>query len=346
MAEETNNLIDQVEETTSAETTEETKEQSFDPLGFMGETVKEEIKGNYDEDKAEKLDESETVSENVEEESDEEGFAWGDIETATQEEEAVAEEPDEDWDEVLAEPAVAEETQTEETTGDVDWSQVAKQLGVEAATKEDLQKLLESPFVPEVPETDTTRQIKEYLSLSDRELLAAEMQADGMEKDDVVDILDKMEDTGSLKREAFRVRNQLKGYLENIKAKALTDASNAEKTRKEKVAANKKDLQNHLKQMKTFMGGRVGKKELQDAYKYIVSGKMADNIWKSHANAAEVAMFMLYKDKFAKILRSQGVEEGKASLFNKISSPELRSGSKSNYKAKKSGFDIMEFMKE
>ena len=94
------------------------------------------------------------------------------------------------------------------------------------------------------------------------------------------------------------------------------------------------------------MGGRVGKKELQDAYKYIVSGKMADNIWKSHANAAEVAMFMLYKDKFAKILRSQGVEEGKASLFNKISSPELRSGSKSNYKPKKSGFDIMEFMKE
>ena len=113
MAEETNNLIDQVEETTSAETTEETKEQSFDPLGFMGETVKEEIKGNYDEDKAEKLDESEAVSENVEEESDEEGFAWGDIETETQEEEAVAEEPDEDWDEVLAEPAVAEETNLE-----------------------------------------------------------------------------------------------------------------------------------------------------------------------------------------------------------------------------------------
>ena len=39
MAEETNNLIDQVEETTSTETTEETKDQSFDPLGFMGETT-------------------------------------------------------------------------------------------------------------------------------------------------------------------------------------------------------------------------------------------------------------------------------------------------------------------
>ena len=165
MAEETNNLIDQVEETTSTETTEETKDQSFEPLGFMGETVKEEIKGNYDEDKAEKLDESETVSESIEEEGDEEGFAWGDIATETQQEETVAEEPDEDWDEVLAEPAVAEEAQTEETTGDVDWSQVAKQLGVEAATKEDLQKLLESPFAPEIPETDTTRQIKEYLSL-------------------------------------------------------------------------------------------------------------------------------------------------------------------------------------
>ena len=94
------------------------------------------------------------------------------------------------------------------------------------------------------------------------------------------------------------------------------------------------------------MGGRVGKKELQDAYKYIVSGKMADNIWKSHANAAEVAMFMLYKDKFAKILRSQGLEDGKASILNDITSPSLSSKSRPQTKTKSSSFDPSAFMRE
>ena len=98
--------------------------------------------------------------------------------------------------------------------------------------------------------------------------------------------------------------------------------------------------------MKEFMGGRVNKKDLQEVYKYIVSGNMAEDVWKNHGNAAEIAMFMLYKDKFTKILRNQGREEGKAGILDSISSPELRTGTKSTYKPKSKGFDPVAFMKE
>ena len=94
------------------------------------------------------------------------------------------------------------------------------------------------------------------------------------------------------------------------------------------------------------MGGTVTKGQAQDAYKYITSGKMAEDIWKSHDNASEVAMFMLFKDKFAKILRSQGLEDGKASILNDITSPSLSSKSRPQTQTKSSSFDPSAFMRE
>ena len=94
------------------------------------------------------------------------------------------------------------------------------------------------------------------------------------------------------------------------------------------------------------MGGKITKDQARKAYSYITSGKMSEDIWKSHDNASEVAMFMLFKDKFMKILRTQGLEDGKASVFNKITSPNLSRNSKPTYKVKKDGFDPEAFMKE
>ena len=73
---------------------------------------------------------------------------------------------------------------------------------------------------------------------------------------------------------------------------------------------------------------------------------MAEDIWNSHDNASEVAMFMLFKDKFAKILRNQGLEDGKASILNDITSPSLSSKSRPKTSVKKSGFDPAAFMRE
>ena len=94
------------------------------------------------------------------------------------------------------------------------------------------------------------------------------------------------------------------------------------------------------------MGGKITKDQARKAYSYITSGKMSQDIWKSHDNASEVAMFMLFKDKFMKILRAQGLEDGKASVFNKITSTNLNRNSEPNFKVKDTGFDPKAFMKE
>tara|TARA_R100001082_G_scaffold104663_1_gene76181 strand:+ start:944 stop:2020 length:1077 start_codon:yes stop_codon:yes gene_type:complete len=358
MAEETTSLVDAVESAenvdtqASTENTQENTEKPFDINAFMGNDVVKEMKGNYDEEQAEELDkkeeaeskDSEDSKDSSKEATDEDGFAWGDIEVKKEE---TPEEPvDEDWDDMFAKTSTNEENEAPAEPGEIDWSKVAKALGKEASSKEEFEALFNTPFTPKAPETEATIAVQEFLQMSDRQLVTEEMKTDGMSDDDIMEVIDKMEDTGTLKREAFRIRKQLNQFLEQQRIKALNDAANADKTRKERVEGNKKELQSTLKGMKEFMGGRVTKKDLQEVYKYIVSGNMAEDVWKSHGNAAEIAMFMLYKDKFAKILRSQGREEGKAGILDSISSPELRTGTKSTYKPKSSGFDPAAFMKE
>ena len=98
--------------------------------------------------------------------------------------------------------------------------------------------------------------------------------------------------------------------------------------------------------MNEFMGGKVTKKQKEEVYRFATK-RMMDEIWSSHANVADVAMFMLYRKQIEKILRSQGLEEGKASIMNSITSPNLNTGkNKSNFKVKSGKFDPKAFMTE
>ena len=306
MSEEQSNLVDEVstETPTTEETSNETAEApGFDPKAFASDQPLEQFQGKYNEEAAEKFEETQNVSE--ESETDENGFAWDSIEV-----------------------------------------RFAKELGLSADTsKEDIIKALNSPFI-EQPKNEVLDKLNEYLSYSDRELVAAEMKTDGMEEFEIEEAIDKMEDSGVLKREAYRIKRQLNSAVEKEKQKFYKEKQQESMSAKEKVDKNKKELQGHLKSLETFMGGRVTKDQAQDAYKYITSGKMADDIWNSHDNASEVAMFMLFKDKFAKILRSQGLEDGKASILNDITSPSLSGKNRVKTNAKRSGFDPSAFMRE
>lgn len=354
MSEKETNLVEAAEtaETTTQETTttetpvEATEEKTFDPLAFASDQLMEQFQGKYNEEAADKADE---IEESIEETGDEEGFAWDNIEVdqPEQEEGEVIEEVDEDWDAepTVAETQLAEEGESIEETGELDWQAFADELGIKGATKEDIIQALNSPFV-EKPENETINKLNEYLGYSDRELIAAEMKVDGMEDFEIEEALDKMEDSGVMKREAYRIRRQLNNAIEQEKTKFFKEKQQEELSNKEKVSRNKKELQGHLKDMKQFMGGAVTKKQAQDAYKYITSGKMAEDIWSSHDNASEVAMFMLFKDKFAKILRSQGLEDGKAKILNEITSPSLSGKTRPRTNVKKGGFDPAAFIRE
>ena len=359
MSEEQTNLVE--EATTEAVTTQETTEETistdsgespeapaFDPKAFASEQPLEEFQGKYNEEAAEKFDASkETTNDEEEVAEPEDGFAWENIEVEKpEEEEAVSEEVEEDWD-APVQSETTEEVEGKKEAGelDLDWSRFAEELGIEGSSKEDLIQALNSPFI-EQPKNDVITKLNEYLQYSDRELVAAEMKTDGMEEFEIEEAIDKMEDSGVLKREAYRIKRQLNAAVETEKTKFYKEKQQEQLSAKEKVGRNKKELQGHLKELQTFMGGRVTKGQAQEAYKYITSGKMAEDIWNSHDNASEVAMFMLFKDKFAKILRSQGLEDGKASILNDITSPSLSSKGRVKTNLKKSGFDPSAFMRE
>lgn len=354
MSEKETSLVDSVNE----QETQQEESKTFDVNAFLGKEEGEKVDTNTDDQPYTE------VKKDEESDEDFDGFSWSEIETESNQEEETKEEvePEENWDDVVfnrkKEDTVEAESDTKvedtEKSTEIDWANVTKALGLKIDTnyKEELEAIVRKMDAQGIDPIESAKQneiidkMQSFLKLSDRDLLAEEMRNDGMEDDDIVSILDSMEDAGTIKRDAFRIRKQIGQYLEQAK---LEDKQTAEKTaseKKEAIANNKKELQNQLKQMKSFMGGRVGKEDMQEAYKYIVSGDMQKDIWNSHGNAAEVAMFMLYKDKFAQILRSQGREEGKAGILNMISSPSRGGKNKSNYRPKSKGFDPNAFMKD
>ena len=344
MAEEQTNLVEETtqeapQETQTETPVESTEEKKFDPLAFATDQMMEQFQGKYNEAAADKAD---ATTEEVEETENVDNFSWDNIEVEKQEE--AVQEADEDWD-APAETQPDTQNESVEESGEIDWAKVSKELGISANGKDEIIKALNSPFI-EQPKSEMISKVNTYLNLNDRELIGAEMKTDGMEDFEIEEAIDKMEDSGVLKREAYRIRRQLNNAIEQEKQKFLKEKQQEEMSNKEKVERNKKELQGHLKSLQTFMGGTVTKGQAQDAYKYITSGKMAEDIWKSHDNASEVAMFMLFKDKFAKILRSQGLEDGKASILNDITSPSLSSKTRPTTKTKSTGFDPSAFMRE
>jgi len=354
MSEKESSIVDAAEgQSTENEAQEST---GFDINAFLSEE-EGKVDTNTDDQPYTEVDNSKS-----DDDEDIDGFAWSDIESPTNEEEESEEEQEEeeDWDEVVfrkkesTEAESDKEDEVSEEPGEIDWKAVSESLGlkIDSNYKEQLEAIVRKMDaqgvdpIKSAKENEIIDKMESFLKMSDRDLLSEEMKNDGMEDDDIVSVLDSMEDAGTIKRDAFRIRKQINQYLEQARAENAEKTQKESKAKKEAIANNKKELQRQLKDMNTFMGGKVGKKDMQEAYKYIVSGDMQKDIWNSHGNAAEVAMFMLYKDKFAQILRNQGREEGKAGILDIISSPSRGGKNKSDYKPKSKGFDPAAFMKE
>ena len=333
--EEKSQLLEQVEETKD--------EKAFDVNAFTEEII------------ADKTEKEEVNEESKESEEIEDG-TWDSITIDKPEvEEEELEEEDEDWDaeEVESKENTDEEKEKDlDQNADVDWVKVSNELGIEASSKEQFVNAVNQIIEKQSGDanknvtSDSITMLESLIKLSNRELLAEEMKADGMDEYDIDESLDKMEDSGVLKRESTRIRRQLKNALKNEKQNIQNNKQKTEKEKVEALSQNKKDLQNHLKSVDSYFGGKVSQNEKRNLYKYITSGKFNDEIYDSHANVAEVAWMWRNKEKIKKILFSEGFEKGKAHIFNGITSPSTNRSSKPNPKIKSGEFDVSEFMKE
>ena len=335
-------LVDEVVETPSTETTE--SKDAFNPLAFAGDEI-------YN-PKEEKVEEVEEKQEEVEEtktedtEQDEDGFSWDKVEVDGQEDKQ--EEEEYDWEGTAGQKEEVKPAETE-----LDWGRFGKELGIETASKEDfvnainaLQKNVQEKQTPQAPVNDQVAELKSYLNYSDRDLVAEELKADGIEDSEIEESLDKLEDSGMMKMKAKSIRRVINNAIDQQTTYAQQQAQQNEEQRKQAAEEAKKQLKEQIKNMNEFMGGKVTKKQKEEVYRY-ATGDLMKDIYANHANVADVAMFMLYRKQIEKILRSQGLEDGKAAIMNSIVSPNLNTGkSKSNFTVKSSKFDPKAFMSE
>ena len=338
MAEESK-LVDEVVET--AETTETTeKKENFNPLAFAGDETygtKEEIEEEANEEAKEEV---EAKEEKTEEQQQEEGWSWD-----SKVEEEKEKEEEYDWD------GVGEKTEEAPTAQDaLNWAKVGEELGIEIKSKDEfvraLNSLQQQAQQQQAPVNSQVAELKSYLNFSDRDLVAEELKADGIEDSEIEESLDKLEDSGMMKMKAKSIRRVINNAIDQQTAQAQQQEQQSVAQRKQQAENARKELKSQIKNMNEFMGGKVTKKQKEEVYRY-ATGDMMKEIYADHANVADVAMFMLYRKQIEKILRSQGLEDGKAAIMDSIVSPNLNSGkSKSNFKVKTGKFDPKAFMSE
>ena len=337
MAKEESKLVDEVAETAEVTTEETGIKDEFNPLAFTDDNYGE----LGTEDKTE--DSEGEVKSEKEEEEQADGWGW---DKAEEDAEVAEEDEEDDWDSEKTE-------ETEEVNEDgLSWSQVGKEIGLNVNSKEEFLKTLndyaeqlKGQNAQPAPNSQIT-ELRSYLALSDRDLVAEELKADGIEAADIEDSLDKLEDSGMMKMKAKSVRRVIGNAIDQQTAQAQQSQAQSVKKQQEDIKNAKSGLKNQIKGMGEFMGGKVTKKQKEEVYRYATTDMMKD-IYEDHANVADVAMFMLYRKQIEKILRSQGLEDGKATIMDSIVSPNLNNGkSKSNFKVKSGTFDPKAFMGE
>ena len=337
MAKEESKLVEAVEESTEV-TTENGIDEKFNPLAFTEDNELKELitEVKEEEEKIEGKEESTT-------EEDDDSWKWAkDVEGEDKEEN---EEEVYDWEDAEESP---KEEEKEVVQGDIEWKKVAEELGVMGSSKKEIQQSINAYIQQSLQSTPDSQvaDFKRYLAFSDRDLVQEELKADGMDAAELEESLDKLEDAGMMKMKAKSIRRLINNAIETQTQNYNQSVTHEQSKRKESANKAREALKGHIKDMGEFMGGKVTKKQKEEVYKFATK-RMMDEIWSSHANVADVAMFMLYRKQIEKILRSQGLEDGKASIMNSITSPNLNSGkSKSNFKVKTGKFDPKAFISE
>ena len=216
MSEKESSIVDAAEgQSTENEAQEST---GFDINAFLSEE-EGKVDTNTDDQPYTEVDNSKSGDD-----EDIDGFAWSDIESPTNEEEESEEEQEEeeDWDEVVfrkKESTEAESDKEDEVSkepGEIDWKAVSESLGlkIDSNYKEQLEAIVRKMDaqgvdpIKSAKENEIIDKMESFLKMSDRDLLSEEMKNDGMEDDDIVSVLDSMEDAGTIKRDAFRIRKQ------------------------------------------------------------------------------------------------------------------------------------------
>ena len=328
------------------ESTEETKQEGFDPTAFLDGEAAEKVESLTNEEQPEEV-KSEDNTESESETESEGDFSWDSVEVDTEVGEEANDpkaeekvEEDNDWDD---EDTVVENKE-EPVKAEFDWEGLSKEAGIEASSKEEFIAQVKEAMKPDVEPNDTIKTLGTYLELSDKDLVIADMRAAKYDDADIEDTIERLETAGLLKREATLVRQQLNKHIHSEKDRIREEKAQAEKQKTENANKSRKELQSFIKGKEEFFGGKVSQKDKKQLYSYITKGDFAKDIFESHANVAEAAFLWRNKEKIFKMIKTQGVEQGKSKVLDGITSPSRGNRSSNSFEAPSKGFDPNKFM--
>lgn len=228
---------------------------------------------------------------------------------------------------------------------EVNWARVAAELGLDSgSTKEEIKQALKNKeeAVKQEETVDEFAKLQEILRLDDKSIMVEELKARGFAESEIEDYVDRLEDAGTLKYEALKVKNDIRKHIvdQEAQAKAKEDADQKEKAKQ--VEENKLALQKTIKEREDFYGYNLGKEQKKEVYNYITSGEFYKDLSASHEEVFEQAMFKLFKERVFDLQSKKGYEDGKSQILDNITSPDLGRTSKPRPMSAK-GFDPSQF---
>ncbi len=299
----------------------ETSEKSFNPIAFGDNFVSEEA----------------TATEAVGSENTEEAKA--------------TEESADDWS--FEEQEIVEESRPGDDVArdDVNWGAIAAQLGLDGkSTKEEIQAALKG--VQDTKEEEEAaapekefEQFESLLKLDDRGIMVEELKARGFGDGEIEDYIDRLDDSGTLKYEALKIRNDVRKHIVEKESQAKAQIKLEKEQQAAKVEDNKVQLQKTIKEREDFYGYNLGKEQKKEVYKYITSGDFYKELSSSHEEVFEQAMFKLFKERVMSLQSKKGYEDGKSQILDNITSPDLGRTSKPRPVSSKA-FDPSQFSRK
>jgi hypothetical protein len=228
---------------------------------------------------------------------------------------------------------------------EVNWARVAAELGLDSgSTKEEIKQALKNKeeAVKQEETVDEFAKLQEILRLDDKSIMVEELKARGFAESEIEDYVDRLEDAGTLKYEALKVKNDIRKHIvdQETQAKAKEEADQKEKAKQ--VEENKLALQKTIKEREDFYGYNLGKEQKKEVYNYITSGDFYKDLSASHEEVFEQAMFKLFKERVFDLQSKKGYEDGKSQILDNITSPDLGRTSKPRPMSAK-GFDPSQF---
>lgn len=252
---------------------------------------------------------------------------------------------EDDWS--FEDEATPETDPNEAGRDEVNWARVAAELGLDSgSTKEEIKQALKNKeeAVKEEETVDEFAKLQEILRLDDKSIMVEELKARGFAESEIEDYVDRLEDAGTLKYEALKVKNDIRKHIVDQEAQAKAKEEADQKEKAKQVEENKLALQKTIKEREDFYGYNLGKEQKKEVYNYITSGDFYKDLSASHEEVFEQAMFKLFKERVFDLQSKKGYEDGKSQILDNITSPDLGRTSKPRPMSTK-GFDPSQFSK-